>query len=395
MVDEFKTFRGKLRKISIGSELCLYFCPPMDFKGECEQHITINDKGRVWFKAKGHVNCEFKETRKKNFSVDKKGVDFLFRLIERFFTGRGREPLIDDGDMLFVELTNTDGEIYQYVESLSGEFSVDDISLSDVMRDVLGMKDIFAFDGNARFHVIDKITLDFTRVKSFIPENMPKGINAPKVTWEYKEQVVIDRKKQSLSQYVVIGSGCKIAHEYEVQGGINELLDSLDGDELFQDVPVTPSNVINNPDDISLYRINVEYENATPYMVEGVFDKYGLPADYDMFVKSLLNFMGFYNFGLGETLLRLNYDRKRRCEGEYIYLTVIFENNGKPYFYLTDDDSIDINDFLLVEAGSDNHKAIVKVVGVDYYKKEEVPYPVDKTRKILRRAEESDFDNIE
>ena len=391
MIEEFSPFRGKLRKISISSELSMYFCPPDDYDGEYEQHLTINDKGRVWFKAMGHVNREFKQTRKKTFTVDKKGVEFLFNLIEMFFANREESPYVLDGGTLNIELSNTDGETFYYHESLSSAYVLENISLSDVMRDVLNMKDIFAFDGNAKFHVINKITLDFTRVKTFIPDNMPKEIMTPFVTWEYKEQIVVDRESQSLCQYVVVGKGCKIAHEYEVQGGINELLDGLDGDILFREIPQTPDNVINNPDDISLYRINVEYDNAKPYMVEGVFDQYGLPKDYDMFVTSLLKFMGFYNFGLGETLLKLNYGRKRRCKDQYIYLSCIFEEHGKTYYYRTEDDTIDINDFLVVEAGSDNHKAIVKVVGVDYYYESDVPLPLNRTRTILRRATDEDF----
>ena len=390
--ESFKPFKGKLRKISMEIQLNLMLDNPNDGGVELEQHLTLNDRGRVWFSAYGFKNLEYKKLRKENFSVDKKGTNFLFDLLEKFFSVAHEMPVVLDGDYCFIELTNTDDEKFVYAVFLCDEYIQDNYNLSDVFRDVIGRTDFYAFDGKARFHIVDKIVLDFTRVKKFLP-NAPKGFKADYVTWNYKEQIVIDRKDHSFAQYVVIGKGCKIAHEYYVEGGIENLLDSFDGDNLFRIVPKTPDNVINNPDDISLYRITVGYRNESEYMVEGVFDQYGLPEDYDMFVTALLKFMGFYNFGLGETLLKLNYNKKRRCEGQYIYLTCIFEEHGKTYFYRTEDDTIDINDFLIVEAGSDNHKAIVKVVGVEYYDEDSVPFPVSKTRSILRRAEESDFED--
>lgn len=389
--NHFRLFKGRLRKISINTELCRYFSPTEQKSTELEQRITINNKGQVWFSAYAFENMEYRKTRKEVFTADKKGVRFLFELIEEFFSKKQEIPKVLEGDICNIELTNTDGEIFSFKGFLGDWYFVDDYSLSDVLRDVTGMMDLYAFDGKAKFHIIDRVTLDFTRVKKFLPDNMMNGITPDLVTWSYKEQIVIDRNKHSLSQFVVIGNGCKIAHEYEVQGGIESLLDGFNGDKLFRNVPETPKNVINNPDDISLYRLTLDYRNKQNYTVEGVFDKYGLPEDYDMFVNSILKFIGFYNFGLGETLLKMNYDRRRRCEGEYIYLTVVFEEHGKQYYYRTEDDSIDVNDFLLVEAGDDNHRAIVKVVKVDYYDRENLPLPLEKTRTVIRKAIESDF----
>ena len=390
--NHFKLFCGELRKISIHVELCRYFSPNDQKSRELEQHLTVNDKGRVWFSAYAYEDLEYKKIRKESFSVDKKGIRFLFDLLEEFFSKKREIPHILDGDICNIELTNSDGEVFTYPWYLGNWYMVDNYSLSDVLREVTGMLDLYGFDGNARFHIIDRITLDFTRVKKFLPDNLMNGITPDLVTWKYKEQIVIDRPKHSLSQFVVIGSGCKIAHEYDIEGAIDSLLDGFDGDTLFRILPETPDNVINNPDDISLYRLTINYRNKEKYEVEGVFDQYGLPVDYDNFVSSILKCIGFYNFGLGETLLKINYGKKRRCEGQYIYLSCIFEENGKPYFYRTEDDTIDINDFLLVEAGEDDHKAIVKVVGVEYYDKNNVPLPINKTRSVIRKATESDFE---
>ena len=251
------------------------------------------------------------------------------------------------------------------------------------------------FDYREEDYAIDKLTLDFNRVKMIDSERVDERVKGKYITLDYKEQIIIDRKEQSLKQFIVIGSGCKIAHEYYVEGGIPNFLDSFDADSLFKVIPKTPDNVINNPDDVTMYRIKLDYDNGKNYEIEGIFDSFGLPEDYDVFVESLLGFMGFYNFGFGETLLKSNYIKRRRCEGEYIYLSVIFEEHGKTYYYRTEDDTIELGDFLLVEAGHDNHKTVVKVVDVEYFPEDKVPLPLDRTRTVLRRAVESDFENDE
>ena len=69
---------------------------------------------------------------------------------------------------------------------------------------------------------------------------------------------------------------------------------------------------------------------------------------------------------------------------------VIYEN--KNYYYIADDDSIEIGDFVIVPAGKDNHEAVVEVVKKEYFAADEVPLPMKKTKHIIRKCTEDDFD---
>lgn len=59
--------------------------------------------------------------------------------------------------------------------------------------------------------------------------------------------------------------------------------------------------------------------------------------------------------------------------------------------YITDDDSIEIGDFVLVPASKDNHEAVVEVVNIEYFSEENVPLPIEKTKKIIRKCSDEDF----
>ena len=84
------------------------------------------------------------------------------------------------------------------------------------------------------------------------------------------------------------------------------------------------------------------------------------------------------------------YNRPRRRQCEYIYCSVVFNENGPSYYYLTDDDTIDIGEEVVVPTGQDNHEAVVTVVDIEYFRKDNAPYPFQNTKWILRRCLDDD-----
>lgn len=51
-----------------------------------------------------------------------------------------------------------------------------------------------------------------------------------------------------------------------------------------------------------------------------------------------------------------------------------------------------VGDFVLVPAGKDNHTAIVEVINIEYFSEEVAPLPVGKTKHIIRKCTDDDFD---
>nr|APO26794.1 Sig70_famx3: RNA polymerase sigma-70 factor, TIGR02954 [uncultured bacterium] len=99
-------------------------------------------------------------------------------------------------------------------------------------------------------------------------------------------------------------------------------------------------------------------------------------------------------FSFGEMIFPEVYEKRRRKKGELIYCSVVFDNGLKTYYYRTEDDSLDAGDDVVVPAGSDNHLSIAKIVKVEYFAPADVPFPIEKTKVILRRCTEDDYNEI-
>lgn len=60
---------------------------------------------------------------------------------------------------------------------------------------------------------------------------------------------------------------------------------------------------------------------------------------------------------------------------------------------MTDDDSIEIGDLVLVPAGDDDHEVVVEVDNIEYFSKENAPRPIENTKRIIRKYINDDFAN--
>ena len=81
-----------------------------------------------------------------------------------------------------------------------------------------------------------------------------------------------------------------------------------------------------------------------------------------------------------------NYRNTRQIYIEYR------KSGYKSYYYISDDDTIEVGDFVIVPAGKDNHEAVVEVVKKEYFAEENVPLPMEKTKHIIRKCTDADFD---
>lgn len=226
-----------------------------------------------------------------------------------------------------------------------------------------------------------------TKIKSGIRS---EGADLKSVTWNYTEHLIIDRETETIEHIQNIGAGCRVSRKYEIENGIESLLDNFDAEGLFTNIKGNPDDVIDIPNETRDYKITINYKKNPQRIIEGSYDKNGLPEDFANFAMTVLDFIRFY--GLGEILDPSVYRKVKRRKSEYIFCSVIFSGGYKSYYYLTDDDSIEVGDFVLVPAGKDNHEVIVEVVDVEYFSEENVPLPIEKTKKIIRKCMEEDFD---
>ena len=73
--------------------------------------------------------------------------------------------------------------------------------------------------------------------------------------------------------------------------------------------------------------------------------------------------------------------------GEYIYCSVSFQPEGRTYYYRTDDDTLRPGDWVIVPAGAQNRETRVRVEEVEYFREDELPMPLERVKRVLRRCE--------
>lgn len=75
-------------------------------------------------------------------------------------------------------------------------------------------------------------------------------------------------------------------------------------------------------------------------------------------------------------------------EKEYIFCSVVFDRGTVLYDYLTEDDTINPMDRVIVPVGTENKENIAKVIRVMNTTANNSPYPIEKLKYIIRKIEE-------
>lgn len=167
-------------------------------------------------------------------------------------------------------------------------------------------------------------------------------------------------------------------------------MDDFDAQDLFSHIEGNPDDVVETPCETKDYRITINYKKNPQRVIEGSYDKNGLPDDFADFAETVFDFIRFY--GMGEIFDPSVYGKVKRRQSEYIFCSVTFDEGYKSYYYLTNDDSIEVGDFVIVPAGKDNHEAVVEVVNIEYFNDENAPLSAEKTKRIIRKCTDDDFD---
>lgn len=384
-------FKGVPKTIHIVSN-DIYCWPGPELINEVGQHLTISAKGQVKFSSFnfGYGMEKYEIGRSKEFNIEEPVAEKILNAVGKYFSNEYIEVFATDIGDWKLEIINTDGESYLFRGSLCADFEIDGIDLSNLIRDEIDIKILYVFDGNDKPDKVEKITIEYNRGTKVKPKELINELQEY-VTWDYKERLTIDRKTETIEHIQYIGSGCIVTKKFQVQGGVEELLDGLDEASLFGYIEGNYPDVVENPKEMKDYKITIELEKDGQRIITGTFDKKGLPEDWEYFADAVLDFMLFY--GRGEILDPSVYNLTKRRKSEYIYCSVTFDDSYKTYYYLTDDDSIEVGDSVMVPAGMDDHLAMVKVVKIEYFKEEDAPFPMNKIKKIVRKAAEVDFDS--
>lgn len=383
--------KGKAKKIRIISNNVGYGPPPNPDE-EVEQQLTLCDDGRVWFSGYNFIyeSDGYKRGRQKQFKLEKEKADTVFYAFTRFFSGEFIDIFATDIGTWEMTITNQDDEEFVFRGSLCADYEIDGTDLSELLRDELGIEHLFVFDGDEKPDIVNRIKVEYHH-HTLIKTEMPISETADHAIWAYYEHLIIDRTTETMRHQQKIGSECVITREYYVKDGIADFLDNIDADSLFEYIEGNPEDVSIDPNETKDYTITVDFKKRPHLILTGTFDKRGLPEDWPELSEEISSFMAFY--GLGEILDPLNYRKARRRPSDYIFCSATFEENGKPYYYLADEDHYKVGDLVEVTSGYDGHTSIVRIEKIEYFSEEDAPYPIEKMKHIVRIYSERGDEN--
>lgn len=373
-------FFGNAKKVKIHSNNIYFgYCPK---KGdEVEQHLTITEDGRVWltrYAIKEDLNfADLKKTGQKQFIIDKEKAKFLLSKFTKYFRDEYNLLFATDVGQFEMWIDDDEGKKAYFVGPLISEIVVDGYNLSQLVRDTLNDQTLFVFDSN-EFEKIKRITIDYKFTSVIIPADNRSDIN-----WEYKDHLVIDRETETIEDVLQLAEKCDVTRKYHVAEGVSSFLDDLDIESLFTEFNESDEDVLPSPEGTALYEVKVEFHRREPRIISGTYDKQGLPKDWPEFIEDLYRFISFYGFG--EMFDEKQYARTYRKKNDYIFLSVKFGDYGKSYYYLTNDDTIQVGDQVEVPVGTDGTERIVRVSKKEYFSEDKLPMSLDKVKSIIGR----------
>lgn len=384
-------FNGCAREVQIISNNLGSGSPPSP-EDEMEQHLAIRADGSVFFSAYAYGDgTNHVRTRMKSFMLDAERAAHILKMIGDHFSDEYDMELATDVSNWKMTMTSTENKPYHFRGSLCSAYDQELDDISNRIRLNLNMPELLVFDGRANSDRIDRIAIDYHRITKIKPDVIPEGSSREFATWDYSEHFLIGRESETLEHVQKIGSRCQVSQKYQVEGGITALLDDINVDDFLTRTKGNPPDAIVNPLDTRDYSITVDYLYGGRKILTGTYDINELSDGFVDFLQTASHFMRFY--GMGEMFDSAVYGKPLRKQTDCIFCNVQFDDYGKTYCYLTDDDSLEVGDSVVVPVGKNYRETVAKIESIEYHSAEDAPFPWDKIKKIVRKHENTEDDH--
>lgn len=238
---------------------------------------------------------------------------------------------------------------------------------------------------DSSFNSISEFTMEMVDYRQQIHWNpVTREENYAEV--EYRELISLSKRDKILTYQHYTNDMYTVKHEYNITNIADYLLGNIERYFSNFEDEYQPYE----DDNAARISICLSFQNGTKKVLRRSYDRYGLPDDWEDFLEDFHKTLGYY--GVYGAIFDSGLYHHGVKEGEYIYLSCIFQPNGKTYYFRSKEDNLVVGDFVLVPSGmQENAETVVMISEVLYCKEEEVPYPLEKTKFILRKLDDSDF----
>lgn len=370
-------FHGPLKKIRIRS--CRATDPSLPGFDE-EQLLEITRDGTVKLTQKTPSGTEKAKTR-----ISQADTDFVFAAFSEVFASYRKERIPSVSGHWRVRLLTDDNEVYFYHGANGQDYRYHDESLTDILRQRTGMPELFGLCVKAETkNKVKSIEISLEQTAADAVKD--KYANEYETCIHDTHEWLLISSQGSITYNRRIANTGRISLQYELKDKVVEFL------KLYEDQSVFSHPKGNSPDTVQdevrkTYRIVVTRDSGDTSVLEGSFDKDGLPDNWADFVGRLTDF--FQGQSLGMLFDSRSYNKALRKNNEVAFCGVDIDGAVGTRYYRCGDEICE-GDTVLVPTPMKHTMAIGRVVEIRHYSKNQIPKDLARTQEILRLAKETE-----
>lgn len=297
-----------------------------------------------------------------------KAASFLKRILVLLNYFGSRSDGSNPSSTLSTTIWSGDGDSWTFNDYPTDEPVINQLAME--IRDCLNRADLMALDGNGREDFIEEFVVNYEEDDG------------------YQEQLVLTRVPNAVTYRRQFADGPVVTTTFQWPESELPLLDRLNPVDFTATIPGIPANAAEDNGQLGHFNCLIKRRILPAVRFSGDYERYCLPAPWADLMHTIDELLDIPTTG---ALLNSNYyTRRRRCLDEAIYIGVKFFEDGREYNYLTDDDTIRPGDSVLVPVGEGDSEQALTVTSKHYYKRSEVPYPLDKVKRVIKKVDEEE-----
>lgn len=370
-------FHGGLKKIRIRS----YRATDPSMPGfDEEQLLEITRDGTAKLTQKTPEGTEKAKTR-----ISQADADYIFAAFSETFANYRRERIPSVSGHWRARLLTDDNEVYFYHGANGQDYRYHDESLTDILRQRTGMPELFGLCVKAETKNKVK-SIEISLEQTAADEVKDQYVNEYGICIHDTNEWLLVSSEGTITYNRRIARVGRVSLQYELKDKVAEFL------KLYEDRDVFSRPKGNSPDTVQneirkTYKIVVTRDDGESSVLEGSFDKDGLPDNWADFVGRLTDF--FQGQSLGMLFDSRSYNKVLRKNNEVAFCGVDIDGAVGTRYYRCGDEICE-GDTVLVPTPMKHTMAIGRVIEIRHYSQNQIPKDLARTQEILRLAKETE-----
>lgn len=363
-------FHGALKKLRIRS--CRATDPALPGFDE-EQLLEITRDGEVKLTQKSPSGTEKAKTQ-----ISQADADYIFAAFSETFADYYKERIPSISGHWRVRLLTDDNEVYFYHGANGQDYRYHDESLTDILRQRTGMPELFGL--SVKTETKSKVkSIEISLEQTAADEVKDRYANEYGICIHDTNEWLLISSDGTITYNRRITNMGRVSLQFELKDKVTEFLKAYEDQDVFSRPKGNPADIVQG-EIRKTYKIVVTRDSGDTFVLEGSYDKNGLPDDWADFVGRLKEF--FQSQSLGTLFDSRAYNKVLRKSDEEAFCGVDIDGVVGTRYYRCGDEICE-GDTVVVPTPMKHTMAIGRVVEIRHYPKDQVPKDMKQAQEIL------------